>query len=91
VTINGREPAAEPGCLDATTRDVLIKLIGRAIDLIGVDTARALTPALVGYLAGVPYEGGMLAAAQRARAVAAPPTHDPLTRERLAAAGDRRC
>ncbi len=45
VTINGREPAAEPGCLDATTRDVLIKLIGRAIDLIGVDTARALTPA----------------------------------------------
>jgi len=71
MTITDPEAASEPGYLDAATRDVLIKLIGRAIDLLGVDTARALAPTLVGYLAGAPYEGGTLSAGQRARAVAA--------------------
>ena len=57
VTITDLEAASEPSCLDAATRDVLIKLIGVAIDRLGVDTARAIVPALVGYLAGAPYGG----------------------------------
>ena len=71
MTITDPEAASESSSLDAATRDVLIKLIGRAIDLLGVDTAQVLAPILIGYLAGVPYEGGTLAAGQRARAVAA--------------------
>ena len=71
MTIIDPEAASEPSYLDAATRDVLIKLIGVAIDRLGVDAAWALAPALVGYLAGAPYEGGTLAAGQRARAIAA--------------------
>ena len=44
--------AAETGLLDAQTRQVLIKLLGRAIDLVGEAETRALAPALVAYLAG---------------------------------------
>ncbi len=72
MTIIDPEAVPQPGCLDAPTRAVLVKLIGVAIDRLGVDAARSLAPALVGYLAGAPYEGGM-PAGQRARAVAARP------------------
>jgi hypothetical protein len=68
VTINGAESAA--ASLDPATRAVLIKLLSRLIDLLGIDEARALTPDLVGYLAGPPRGEGLLTAAQRARAVA---------------------
>ncbi len=48
--------AAETGPLDAQTRQVLIKLLGRAIELVGETETRALAPALVACLAGRPYE-----------------------------------
>ena len=42
--------------LDPLTRQALIKLLGRAIDLVGEAETRALAPTLVAYLAGRPYE-----------------------------------
>jgi hypothetical protein len=68
VTINSGDPV--PASLDPATRAVLVKLLGRLIDVLGVDEARALTPTLVGYLAGPARGEGLLSAAQRARAVA---------------------
>lgn len=52
VTINGWEPAA--ASLDPVTRAVLVKLIGRAIDELGIEEARSFAPKLVDYLAGAP-------------------------------------
>ncbi len=60
MTITDPEAASESSSLDAATRDVLIKPIGRAIDLLGVDTAQVLAPILVGYLAGCRTKGGTL-------------------------------
>lgn len=46
--------AADAGSLDARTRQALIKLLGRAIDLVGDAETRALAPSLVAFLAGSP-------------------------------------
>ena len=48
--------AGDPVLLDPRTRQVLIKLLGRAIDLVGETETRALAPALVACIAGRPYE-----------------------------------
>jgi hypothetical protein len=42
--------------LDPRTRQALIKLLGRAIDLVGETETRALAPAFVACIAGRPYE-----------------------------------
>ena len=51
-------PEAAPGAtdtpLDPLTRQALIKLLGRAIDLVGVEQTQALAPRLVAYLTGLP-------------------------------------
>ena len=51
--VPGRVPAAsDPVLLDSPTRQALIKLLGRAIDLVGEAETRALAPSLVAHLAG---------------------------------------
>ncbi len=40
--------------LDSRTRQALIKLLGHAIDLVGVEQTRALAPRLIAYLASPP-------------------------------------
>ena len=46
--------ATDTSLLDPLTRQALIKLLGRAIDLVGVEQTRALAPRLVAYLTGLP-------------------------------------
>jgi hypothetical protein len=47
-------PAATDGQLDEPTREALIKLLGRAIELVGLEQARVLAPRLVAYLTAPP-------------------------------------
>jgi hypothetical protein len=56
TTLSATADAAQ---LDARTQQALIKLLGRAIDLVGEAETRALAPALVAYLARPPYELGL--------------------------------
>src|SRR5512135_205427 len=65
--------AADAAPLDARTRQALIKLLGRAIDLIGDEATRALAPRLVAYLASPPTEFSMLPAGHRAQGLTAQP------------------
>lgn len=55
--VPGRVPAAsDPVLLDPPTRQALIKLLGRAIDLVGEAETRALAPVLVACLTSRPME-----------------------------------